>query len=72
VDWITSRFICVGYYTLVAISKVKPITDEFDKTLQWKSVHEIPDHKVILEEVLIALRQKIGLSFVKTLENGCQ
>jgi hypothetical protein len=32
----------------------------------------IPDHKVILEEALIALRQKIGLSFLKTLENGCQ
>jgi hypothetical protein len=72
VDWITSRFICVGYYALVAISKVKPITDEFDKTFEWKSVHEIPDHKVILEEALIALRQKIGLSFLKTLENGCQ
>jgi hypothetical protein len=47
--------------------KVKPITDEFDKTFEWKSVHEIPemipDHKVILEEALIALRQKIGLSF---------
>jgi hypothetical protein len=63
VDWITSRFICVGYYALVAISKVKPITDEFDKTFEWKSVHEIPDHKVILEEALIVLRQKIGLSF---------
>jgi hypothetical protein len=72
VNWITSRFICVGYYPLVAISKVKPITDEFDKTFEWKSVHEIPDHKVILEEALIALRQKIGLSFLKTLENGCQ
>jgi hypothetical protein len=30
-----------GYYPLVAISKVKPITDEFDKTFEWKSVHEI-------------------------------
>jgi hypothetical protein len=50
----------VGYYALVAISKVKPITDEFDKTFEWKSVHEIPDHKVILEEALIVLRQKIG------------
>jgi hypothetical protein len=49
--------------SLVAISKVKPITDEFDKTFEWKSVHEIPDHKVILEEALIVLRQKIGLSF---------
>jgi 8-oxo-dGTP diphosphatase len=71
-DWITSRFICFGYYALVAISKVKPITDEFDKTFELKSAHEIPDHKVILEEVLIALIQKIGLSFLKTLENGCQ
>jgi hypothetical protein len=37
--------------------KVKPITDEFDKTFEWKSVHDsemIPDHKVILEEALIA------------------
>jgi hypothetical protein len=42
---------------------LKPITDEFDKTFEWKSVYEIPDHKVILEEALIALRQKIGLSF---------
>jgi hypothetical protein len=41
VNWITSRFICVGYYPLVAISKVKPITDEFDKTFEWKSVYEI-------------------------------
>lgn len=61
VDWITSRFICVGYYALVDISKVKPITGELDKTFEWKSVHEIPemihDHKVILEEALIALRQ---------------
>jgi hypothetical protein len=39
VDWITSRFICVGYY-VVAISKVKPITDEFDKTFEWKSVYD--------------------------------
>jgi hypothetical protein len=31
-ELITSRFICVGH-PLVAISKVKPITDEFDKTL---------------------------------------
>jgi hypothetical protein len=27
--------------SIVAISKVKPITDEFDKTFEWKSVHEI-------------------------------
>jgi hypothetical protein len=70
VDWITSRFICVGY-ALVAISKVKPITDEFDKTLNGNQFTRFPDHKVILEEALIVLRQKIGLSF-ENIENGCQ
>jgi hypothetical protein len=34
VDCITSSFKCVGYYALVVISKVKPITDEFDKTYE--------------------------------------
>jgi hypothetical protein len=63
VNWITSRFICVGYYPLVAISKV-PITDEFDKLLNGKiSFTEIPDHKVILEEVLIALRKRLVYLF---------
>jgi hypothetical protein len=59
---------------VVAISKVKPITDEFDKTFEWKSFQipeMIPDHKVILEEVLIALRQRL-VYLSKTLENGCQ
>jgi hypothetical protein len=52
--------------------KVKPITDEFDKTFEWKSVQipeMIPDHKVILEEALIALT-KDWFIFLKTLENG--
>jgi hypothetical protein len=59
------RILCISCYF-----KSKKITDEFDKTFEWKSVHEIPDHKVILEEALIVLRQR--LSFLKTLENGCQ
>jgi hypothetical protein len=54
--------------------KVKPITDEFDKILngnQFEIPEMIPDHKVILEEALIVLRQKKFI-FSKTLENGCQ
>jgi hypothetical protein len=44
------RFICVDII-ISCYFKVKPITDEFDKTFEWKSVYEIPDHKVILEEI---------------------
>lgn len=60
-DWILDRFICIGYYALVEISKVKPIVGELDESLEWISVHEIPkmihDHEEILKEALIALRQ---------------
>jgi hypothetical protein len=38
---------------------------------QFEIPEMIPDHKVILEEALIALRQKWFI-FSKTLENGCQ
>ena len=30
-DWILDRFVCVGYYALVEISKVKPIVGELDQ-----------------------------------------
>ena len=60
-DWILDRFVCVGYYALVEISKVKPIVGELDQSLEWISIHEIPkmihDHEEILKEALIALRQ---------------
>jgi ADP-ribose pyrophosphatase YjhB (NUDIX family) len=60
-DWILDRFVCVGYYALVDISKVKPVVGTLDQALEWKSIHEIPkmihDHQEILEEALIALRQ---------------
>lgn len=60
-DWILGRFVCVGYYALVEISKVKPIVGELDQALEWISIHEIPkmihDHQEILEEALIALRK---------------
>lgn len=60
-DWILDRFVCVGYYALVEIAKVKPIVGELDQSLEWISIHEIPkmihDHEEILKEALIALRQ---------------
>ncbi len=63
VDWILNRFVCIGYYALVDISKVKVIhsENEIDERLEWKSIHEIPhliyDHQEILEDALDALRQ---------------
>jgi len=60
IDWITSRFVCVGYYALVDIAQVEVITGAIEEQFEWKSIHDIPelvyDHREILEEALIALR----------------
>ena len=67
-DWILDRFVCVGYYALVDIAKVKPIVGELDHSLEWISIHDIPkmihDHKEILEEALKALRQQFDQELI--------
>ena len=67
-DWILDRFVCVGYYALVEIAKVKPIVGELDHSLEWISIHDIPkmihDHKEILEEALKALRQQFDQELI--------
>ena len=61
VEWIMSRFVCIGFYAIVDISKVQVVRSEFDERLEWKSIHEIPemiyDHQEIFENALFALRQ---------------
>ncbi len=61
--WMTSRFVCVGFYALVDISKVYPQTGEFDEFLEWRSFKDIPkmvyDHNEILNFALEALRQHL-------------
>lgn len=62
-DWMTSRFVCIGYYALVDINQVNPQAGEFDEFLQWRSVTDIPqmihDHGEILTVALGALRQNL-------------
>lgn len=62
-DWMTSRFVCIGYYALVDINQVNPQAGEFDEYLQWRSVTDIPqmihDHGEILTVALGALRQNL-------------
>ncbi len=59
-DWISSRFVCIGYYALVDINKVHPQAGEFDEYLEWQSIWDIPemvhDHSEILTVALEALR----------------
>lgn len=63
VDWMTSRFVCIGFYALVDISKIKAHPGQLDEKLEWKKIKELPplthDHHEIVEEALIALRNNL-------------
>jgi len=63
IEWLTSRFVSIGYYALVDINKVSPQNGEFDEYLEWRSVKDIPpmtyDHDEILTLALAALRQNL-------------
>ncbi|MVM37363.1 NUDIX domain-containing protein [Spirosoma sp. HMF3257] len=67
-DWLTSRFVCIGYYALVDISKVNPQNGEFDEYLEWRSIRDLPemihDHSEILTVALDALRQNLDQKLI--------
>lgn len=67
-EWITSRFVCIGFYALVEISKVTPQVGELDEYLEWRSIKDIPemihDHNEILKYALEALRQNLDQKLI--------
>jgi 8-oxo-dGTP diphosphatase len=67
-EWMTDRFICIGFYALVEISKVNPQKGELDESLEWRSIKNIPemmhDHNEILDYALEALRQNIDQKLI--------
>jgi 8-oxo-dGTP diphosphatase len=67
-EWITSRFICIGFYALVEISQVHPQVGELDKCVEWRSIKDVPemihDHNEILSSALEALRQNFDQKLI--------
>lgn len=59
-EWITRRFISIGYYALVDINKVVPRKNEIDASIDWYTIKELPpmimDHNQIVEKALDTLR----------------
>ncbi|MEO6285385.1 MAG: NUDIX domain-containing protein [Dyadobacter sp.] len=62
-DWITSRFISIGYYALVDINKVKPKKTALDQSVEWYNIKDLPlmivDHNEIVKKGLDALRSHL-------------
>jgi 8-oxo-dGTP diphosphatase len=59
-DWVTKRFISIGYYALVDINKVIPHKSGLDQSINWYNINELPamimDHNTIVAEALHTLR----------------
>lgn len=68
IEWITSRFVSIGFYALVDIAKVNPQPGEFDEYLEWRSLNDIPpmihDHREILTIALETLRQNLDRKLI--------
>jgi 8-oxo-dGTP diphosphatase len=68
IDWLTSRFVCIGYYALVDINQVEPQVGEFDECLEWRGMNEIKkmmhDHKQILSTAIEALRLNLDSKLI--------
>lgn len=59
-EWFTRRFVSIGYYALVDISRVVPQKSELDASMAWYDVKHLPDmimdHREIVEHALDTLR----------------
>ena len=68
IDWFSRRFVSIGYYALVDMNKVHPQKGEFDDSVGWYSIAEIPalimDHKEIMEEGLKALQEHLDKKLI--------
>ncbi len=62
-EWLTQRFISIGYYALVDMAKVIPARTEIDATLAWYPLTGLPammmDHQHIVEAALLTLRRQL-------------
>lgn len=59
-EWLTQRFISIGYYALVDINKVVPRLTDLDKSIDWFHIKDLPnmilDHREQVSKALDALR----------------
>lgn len=59
-DWITRRFVSIGYYALVDINKVLPQKTELDESIDWYPVRALPemimDHAEMVQSALHTLQ----------------
>lgn len=67
-DWLSQRFVSIGYYALVDSNKVNPQTGDFDESINWYNVKDLPkmimNHSEIVESALETLRQNLDQKLI--------
>jgi 8-oxo-dGTP diphosphatase len=62
-DWVTKRFVSIGYYALVDMNKVVLQKNSLDQSINWYTINELPnmiiDHNAIVIEALCNLRSHL-------------
>lgn len=60
IEWFSQRFVSIGFYALVDINKVQVRKTEYDASVNWISIADLPtlimDHNEMIEYALEALR----------------
>ena len=69
-DWITNRFVSIGYYALVDIRKVTPLKSEIDQSIEWFPVHEVPNMVMDLNQMVNRALESLRINFDENLI-GC-
>lgn len=68
INWLSKRFVSIGYYALVDINKVSPQKTNFDSEINWINVKSLPDlimdHNEIVTYALETLRQNLDQKII--------
>lgn len=62
-NWLTKRFVSVGYYALVEYSQVSPKPDNFSDACRWFDLRQLPplimDHGQIIQKAIDTVRLQL-------------
>lgn len=67
-EWITRRFVSIGYYALLDMNKVVPQKTDLDASIDWYPVSQLPllimDHNDMIRQALETLRLNLDQKLI--------
>lgn len=69
-DWMTKRFVSIGYFALVDIRKVVPRKSEIDESIEWFDIKALPQLVMDLNSMVSQALESLRINFDENLI-GC-